>query len=122
MSNASDKAIEMVTDLGAKLTEIAPVLWAKMVFLVQAESIAMLTVGALCLIVGTIGVICLIRSVKKQGPYDAPTVQTLVSLLFSVPVIPAAVLLLYPWNWVGAFAPEARLLARIMGAITGSNG
>lgn len=115
----ASKALEGIDALSAQITQVAPVIWGKMVLLTQAESIAYLAVGAICLAVALIATY-FFNKIKSINSYDWP-VSKGISLGFMLAYVPAAINLCYPWNWVGAFAPEARLIARLIGAITGTS-
>ena len=112
------KALEGMNALSAKITTMAPMIWQKMVLLTQAESIAYLAVGGICLVAALIATTFFARI--KGDSYDWPMAK-IVAFVGMITYLPAAIMLLYPWNWVGAFAPEARLIARLMGAITGAS-
>lgn len=120
----AQEAFKRLDAIGAQISELAPVVWSKMVLLTQAESIAYLAVGAICLLAAISGTFFGMRifanwNKSRSGRYgEVAPLHFWVSVFFMAGYIPAAVNLLYPWNWVGAFAPEARLIARLIGAIT----
>ncbi len=119
-----EKAFEMVNSFSAKAAEVAPVIWQKMILLVQAESIAYLAVGGFCLLLFVIFAALWARApIKGPSCYNAgewTLTKIVYGLLATASAIPAAINLFYPWNWVGAFAPEARLIARLLGTLTGT--
>lgn len=120
-----EKAFEMVNSFSAKAAEVAPVVWQKMILLVQAESIAYLAVGGFCLLLFVIFAVLWARApVNGPGSYSAGEwtfTKIVYGILAAVSATPAAINLFYPWNWVGAFAPEARLIARLLGTLTGTS-
>lgn len=114
-----EKAFELINVFATKAAEVAPIVWTKMIMLVQAESIAYLAVGGFCLVMAQVFTFLWYKAPNTH--YGEYTVQKAAFLVVTiVAYVPAAVNLLYPWNWIGAFAPEARLIARILGSLTGT--
>lgn len=115
-----EKAFELINVFATKAAEVAPIVWTKMIMLVQAESIAYLAVGGFCLVMAQVFTFLWYKApVDSYG--DWKPVKAILGALTVAIYIPAAVNLLYPWNWIGAFAPEARLIARILGSLTGTS-
>lgn len=115
-----EKAFELINVFATKAAEVAPIVWTKMIMLVQAESIASLAVGGFCLVMAQVFTFLWYRAPTTS--YNEYTVQKAIfGIATLVTYVPAAVNLLYPWNWIGAFAPEARLIARILGSLTGTS-
>ncbi len=115
-----EKAFGLINSFATKAAEVAPVVWAKMIMLIQAESIAYLAVGGVCLLFSIVlSFVCLKMKVNNYGEWTPQKVVSGICAL--VALIPAGINLLYPWNWIGAFAPEARLIARILGTLTGTS-
>jgi hypothetical protein len=120
----ANEIFQRLDAIGTQVQTTVPMVWQKMVLLTQAESIAYLAVGAICLMFAIIGsflahtIYNKWRSIPYNNRPDAAPISFFINLGFILGYIPAAVNLLYPWNWVGAFAPEARLIARLIGAIT----
>lgn len=120
----ANKIFERLDGLGAQFMTTAPMVWEKMVTLTQFESIAYLISGAVCAV---LCIICVIAASKAATDFnnrpnprydDTPVVVLLYGAATVFFVIPALVNLLYIWNWVGAFSPESRLIARLIGAVT----
>ena len=90
-----EKAFELINVFASKAAEVAPVVWSKMIMLVQAESIAYLMVGGFCL--GFSGILATISLKMKLDKYDDWTPAKIITGIASLVVlVPACVNLLYP--------------------------
>lgn len=120
----TEKAFSLINDFALKAQEIAPVVWGKMVFLTQVESIAYLGLGAACAVLSAVFFFAWLKAPLVQEGYDRGS-WTFNKILFGVLslafMLPAAINLLLPGNWIGAFVPEARLIARLIGNLTGTS-
>lgn len=120
-TDVANEIFSRLDSIGNKVLSTAPMVWEKMVVLTQFESIAYLISGAVCLVLAIICTFAAFRSAKKHDEReipshnDAPLVFGFGTLIFA---IPGLINLLYIWNWVGAFSPESRLIARLIGAVT----
>lgn len=113
----AQEVFDRLDAIGNQISTTVPMIWEKMVLLTQAESIAYLAVGFICLVAAIVATMCFSK-IKVEDRYGEWPVSKFISLGFMILYIPAAVILFYQWNWVGAFAPEARLIARLIGAVT----
>lgn len=119
-----EKAFSLINAFATKAQEVAPVVWEKMVFLTQVESIAYLGLGAACAVLSIAFFFAWLKAPLVQVGYDSGN-WTFNKILFGCVslalMLPAAINLFFPWNWIGAFAPEARLIARLIGTLTGTS-
>jgi ABC-type enterochelin transport system permease subunit len=114
--------IEQLQEMGSQMASLGTVIWAKMVMLTWAESVAYLVAGGISALIAIVCWIIFGRTMKtRESSYDYSLGMIVSGIIAAITTLSAAVNLLYPWNWVGAFVPEARLIARLIGAATGSN-
>jgi putative flippase GtrA len=123
-TDVANEIFARLDSIGSKVVSTAPMIWEKMVVLTQFESIAYLISGAVCLVLAIICAFAAFRSAKKYderenpGYNDAPLGFMAFGFGTFIFAIPGLINLLYIWNWVGAFSPESRLIARLIGAVT----
>ncbi len=119
----ANKIFERLDSLGAQFMTTAPMVWEKMVTLTQFESIAYLIVGGVSLLLTILFTFLLLKSIKYYESHDdqAPIGVILLMIATCSSTLSAGVNLLYIWNWVGAFSPESRLIARLIGAVSGTS-
>jgi hypothetical protein len=114
--------IEQLQEMGSQMASLGTVIWAKMVMLTWAESVAYLVAGGVALVISCISWFIAAKTIKgKDWAHEYPVTFYISGGIAVVSTGFAMFNLLYPWNWVGAFVPEARLIARLIGAATGSN-
>ena len=121
----ANKIFERLDGLGAQVMTTAPMVWEKMVTLTQFESIAYLIVGGVSLLLTIVFTYLLLKSIKyyESRCDEAPVGVILLMIATYFSTLSAGINLLYIWNWIGAFSPESRLIARLIGAVSGaSNG
>lgn len=119
----ANKIFERLDGLGAQFMTTAPMVWEKMVTLTQFESIAYLIVGGVSLLLTVVFTYLLLKSIKYYNDhYHQPPIGVIL-LIFATSAsgVSASINLLYIWNWVGAFSPESRLIARLIGAVSGTS-
>lgn len=114
--------IEQLQAMGSQMASLGTVIWAKMVMLTWAESVAYLVAGGIAAIIALVCWIIAARAYKASDKCGDITLGMFIpGVIAIITTVIAAWNLLYPWNWVGAFAPEARLIARLIAAATGAN-
>ena len=123
-TDVANEIFSRLDSIGNKVLSTAPMVWEKMVVLTQFESIAYLISGAVCFVLAIICAFATLRSAKKyderENPHytDSPISVAIFGFATFMFAMPGLINLLYIWNWVGAFSPESRLIARLIGAVT----
>lgn len=113
----ADEIFSRVDAISTKLMELAPVAYNKLVFLKQAESFGYLAVGGICLLLSVLSYVFFTRkaiayAIERAREYEVFPILAAMAMTVATIGFGGAALgnLLYIWNWIGAFAPEARLL------------
>ena len=106
--------------LSAKLIAFAPVVWEKMIMLIWAESIATLCVGGIFLLLSIFSIRWIMKNHHTElRNFSGPSTKFMLMSVIAFPsVLETFTTVLYPWNWVGVFSPESRLIARLLGTLT----
>lgn len=116
--------------MAAKLNEAAPLVYERLLSYQQAKSVAYLAVGFVCLTIMGVLVTIAANLLKKGGAAERDRYGSgevyygIAVVLFCVATLflgGATINLFYVWNWIGAFAPDARLVNEVWNGLTNNS-